>query len=106
MWRVYYGDGTTYGHDSGPPELAPKTGVQIIARTVESPNGPQVGYCYGRDHYWWLDGDGWVEGDWVGREDYLMGPGLKVVLFGRTIHTPTFRQIVDLAMRECDPWVA
>ncbi|MDQ3730312.1 MAG: hypothetical protein M3355_12075 [Actinomycetota bacterium] len=104
-WRVYYGDGSTFSSEDGEPKDAPKRGVQLVARIIDSPNGPQMAYAYRDDFYWWAEGDGWIGGDHYGFWDYMTQPGAKVVLFGRSIKDSDYREIVDRAMSECGEWV-
>jgi hypothetical protein len=88
LWRVYYGDGTTFDSDMGEPQDAPCTNVQVIAEPH-----PEVGRrLWQKCDYYWYDGF-WWGGDIVGFLDYLMWPGLKVVKFGRAIHLAEFRDI-------------
>lgn len=96
-WRIYYDDGTTY---TGPPELAPKLGVQVIA---------QVDHDHGRHllhdptlGYWWWIGDRWYIGDVFGLWDHLAQPGFKIVLFGRSIERERHQAILHLAANDPD----
>ena len=79
-WGIYYGDGTTFSNEDGGPEVAPPLNVQVIA---SYPN------C-------------WRCGDLFGLMDYLMRPGWKVVLFGRTISNEKNKHINELARNDPD----
>lgn len=96
-WRIYYGDGSTFDGRDGPASDAPARDVQMIAVA-----DPDHGWYLVRstDYYWWLPNDTWNGGDIFGLFDYLIEPGLKRVLFGRTIETARFRAIFDRAMND------
>lgn len=61
-WRIYYDDASVY---EGEPELAPRTGVQIVAQP-----DPEHGYhlLHSFDYYWWT-GEEWNAGDIFGLWD-------------------------------------
>lgn len=103
-WRIYYGDGSTFSADDGPPGDAPKRGVQLVAQFGMPDEADGVGFIYGHDFYCWTGAD--PELGWCGREafglwEYLSEPGVKVVLFGRTVRTREFRELVDRVVAEC-----
>lgn len=57
--------------------------------------------CRSDNFYWWLhESDTWQSGDIFGLWDYLIEPGPKRVLFGRTIANAEFRRIFDRAMND------
>jgi hypothetical protein len=88
-WRIYYGDGTHY--DGPDPYTAPTRNVQVIL-TANPDHGWDV--CRYDDYYWHLpDLDSWGGGDKFGLFDYLIEPGPKRVLFGRTIANADFQAI-------------
>lgn len=93
---IWYGDGSIYRDDYGPPELAPKRGIQVISQ-----EDPDTGQSFTRsnDFYWWTD-KGWQGGDLFGLFDYLIEPGSKVVLFGRTIGNREFTGILQHALND------
>jgi hypothetical protein len=80
-WRIYYGDGSLYSDGDGSPFDAPGRDVQAIA--VED---AQVGRTIHsrRDFYWWSS-IGWWGGDLFGLYDYLLTPGPRKVIFGRSL---------------------
>lgn len=92
MWRIYYGDGSTY---DGDPYFAPALDVQVIVE-----NDPRI-LVHGWHHYWY-EKDQWYGGDLFGLWDYLTRPGPKKVIFGRTIETEDFRQLLESADNDPD----
>lgn len=71
-WVIWYDDGTSWSDEDGPPEGAPRRGVEAIAMT-----DPDTGRSidWGRDWYWLSDA-GWLSGDCYGVLDFLMLKGL------------------------------
>jgi hypothetical protein len=95
-WRIYYGDGTTYDDSQGPAWDAPARNVQAIVVS-----DPDHGWYILRadDFYWYLaDEDRWYSGDRFGMYDYLLDPGAKRILFGRSIPNAEYARILDRAM--------
>ena len=93
-YRIYYSD----GRYSGPPELAPVRDVQVILQPDKD-----VGWYFqtGSDFYvWW--GERWLGVDKFGLMDYLMEPGWKRVLIGRTINNDEYRRIYQEAKEDRD----
>jgi hypothetical protein len=90
MYTIFYGDGSEY---SGPPEDAPARDVQVIAQ-----KHPLVGIelIAGKDYYIWDNGR-WRGVDTFGMFDYLIEPGWKRVLMGRTMLQSEFRDIFKKA---------
>jgi len=97
-WRIYYGDGSTYSDDDGPPELAPKRDVQTIAQRNELV-GRRIER--GDNFYVWTD-HGWRGCDQFGMFDYLIQPGTKVVLFGRSLSDNEYRNVLGRACKDPD----
>lgn len=98
-FKVFYGDGTT-ATDETPPDLLPKTNVQVIM--VEDPEHGRA-FCRTDDFYIWTELDGsmsWTGCDIFGLWDYLQAPGEKVVLFGRTLGTQDYREVLGQAMND------
>lgn len=97
-WRIYYGDGSVYSSNNGGLQIAPKRDVQVVVYT-----DPEVGRVVlsMRDFYW-LAEYGWDGGDIFGLWDYLSQPGSKVVLFGRAVRTPRYREILSRALIDSD----
>ena len=98
-FKIWYDDGTVY---SGKPELAPKRGVQCIAQT-----DPECGrtICRSDDFYVYQEYDGILgfQGvDQFGLHDYLIEPGYKLVLFGRTIGNREYKSILQKAVNDLD----
>lgn len=95
MWRVYYGDGSTY---QGDPYEAPALNCACIVMAHE-----EVGRCVvaGKDYYWYEDGQ-WWGGDQVGFYDYMFRPGPKKVLFGRSLNDRDYLEICKKARQDPD----
>lgn len=103
-WRIYYGDGTTFSSEDGKPELAPALDVQAIVQPERDEYGVGRHVLNGRDYYVWLGAEhqDWDTVDLFGLYDYLQRPGWKRVLFGRSIPTATFREIMQRATHDPD----
>ena len=99
---IYYGDGSTYSNEDGPPEDAPARNVQII---VQPHRQVGVEIVSSADNYVWMDDRGWWGVDRDGMMDYLIEPGWKKVLYGRTLLQSEYDQIVKAANLEKDAWL-
>lgn len=100
MWKVWYDDREPFTSSDGPPELAPKRGVQCV---VVSDRDHGWYFCRSNDFYIWAEYDGtmgWQGVDYFGLWDYLQAPGSKVVLFGRTIGNVEYRQLLNRATND------
>ena len=100
LWKIYYGDGTTYSDLDGPPELAPKRNVQVIIHSCEL-----VGFAIERDEHYYVylpERGGWQARNEFGKYDYMIEPGWKIVLYGRTLSGDEYRAIVDKALADRD----
>ena len=84
-WAILYADGSVFTNLDGPPENAPRQGVQIVYNL-----DPNVGLReeQTRVGFWgWRDAYGWVafqteSGFW----DYAFESGIRqITLFGRTL---------------------
>lgn len=105
-WKIYYGDGSIYSSDDGPPEDAPGTGLQVIVQ-LDKDHGRHIvkGGNEGRrdDYYWWdFPSETWWVGDYPGFLDYLMQPGVRKVIFGRSIPSDRFAEIYKTAVHDPD----
>lgn len=95
-WRIYYGDESIY--ESENPWDAPGSNVQMIANA-----DPNHGWALemGRDYYWYEEEvDQWFNGDLFGLYDYLLRPGRKKVLFGRTLGEEQYKKILKRALND------
>lgn len=102
-WVIYYGDHTVTRDCDCAPELVRKRDVQVIA--VEDDETGQA-FVRNNDYYWWDYGmNCWAGGDVFGLWDYLIEPGVKVVLFGRTIANDEYREILTKAMSGDDGYM-
>jgi hypothetical protein len=90
-YRIYYGGGEVYESGNGNP---PARDVQVIVQ-----EHPAVGWHTqsGHDFYVWRGGR-WVGVDDFGLYDFLLDTGL--VLFGRTMTTPEFQQVMTRAVAD------
>jgi len=96
-WRIYYGDGTHYGDSDA--FAAPARNVQMVA-VADPDHGWYL--CRSNDFYWYLDNDTWQGGDIFGLWDYMIEPGMKKVLFGRTVTNAEFEAILMRAYNDPD----
>lgn len=99
-WRIYYGDGSTVTSDDCTPSVVPKRNVQCIVRP-----DPDVGRLVERenDYYVWCDQrDNWKGVDQFGLFDYLIEPGVKIVLFGRTLIESEYKEVLMRAVNDPD----
>jgi len=96
-WKVYYGDGSTISSNDSEAEDIPSRNVICIVNKHEDV-GRQI---VTRHDYFWFDGF-WTGGDIFGLFDYLLCPGWRKVLFGRTIKTDQYDQIVKRALKDPD----
>lgn len=77
-FRIYYADNTTY---DGDPFQAPALGVLVIVEK-DPDHGRRI--VAGKDYFVWT-GERWYTVDYIGMIDYLIIPGPKRVLIGRTV---------------------
>lgn len=97
-WRIYYGDNSVFDDIQGTAWEVPARDVQMIAVA-----DPEHGWylCRSNDYYWYLpEMDAWQGGDIFGLWDYLIEPGKKRVLFGRTISNSEFQKILTRAYND------
>lgn len=96
MYRIYYGDGTTYDGEEGPPTGDRARGVQAIAQ-----DDPYVGVAVVTKSpvYVWRDEE-WVGLDWFDLWDFLLDSG--IVIFGRTIRREEYHAIMQRVVHSFD----
>lgn len=101
IWKIYYGDGSTYSNEDGPPEKAPKVNAQVIILEDKSHGWSNVS---GEDYYVWEDrGKGfmWWGCDRTGLDYFLFhSPGKKIALMGRFIEDDHFDEIMKRAHQD------
>ena len=97
LWKIYYSD-STYSDEDGPPELAPKRNVQTIA-VADKTVGRRIER--GNDFYIYTD-HGWRGCDQFGLFDYLIDPGNKIVLFGRSLAYDEYCAVLSRATQDPD----
>lgn len=96
-WRIYYGDGSTY---DGEPFAAPSLNVQAIAQ-LDDEVGRHV--IAGFDFYWYEPSeDKWWGGEAFGLWDYLSRPGVRKVIFARTLLNEDYRAVFKRACEDPD----
>ena len=96
-WKIWYGDGTTFTGEDCKPEDVPKQNAQLVV--IEDKEHGRV-ICKSDDFYIWDMYDGlmsWQGCDYFGYVDYMMRPGSKIVLFGRTLGNVDYRNLVQKA---------
>jgi hypothetical protein len=99
-WRIYYGDGSIYDDSQGSPWDAPALNAQAVVVS-----DPEHGWycCRADDFYWYIEAeDRWYSGERFGLFDYLTQPGMKKVIFGRSIPDWEYRKLLDRAMNDPD----
>ena len=111
LWRIYYGDGTTFDSTQG-ADNAPALNVQAIVQRDPSPHGVGRFVIHGGgqrpnrapiDYYCYDSEQGiWQGCDFFGLWDYLARPGWKKVLFGRTVRDEVYQRIITAAGEDKD----
>lgn len=105
-WRIYYGDGSTFSNQDGPPDQAPSRNVQlIVVWNLEVGRILLHGFhaLNVADFYWYrAEQELWHAGDYAGLIDYLMDPGPKTVKFGRNLPREDFFKLYAAALADPD----
>lgn len=97
-FRIWYGDESTYSDDDGELWAAPSVDVVCVTyRTNDPQHSTSHMIVHTFDFYWW-DAPDWFGGELFGLFDYLTRPGRKKVIFGRTIPTGKYREIISKAI--------
>lgn len=100
-WQVWYSDGTYISSEDVTPYcIERRTDVQVIVQ-----GDKEKGWVTksGHDFYVWDDRGGgakWFNATYSGREQYLMKPGYKCILFGYEIDKKAFYEIFNAARKE------
>lgn len=98
-WKVFYGDGSTV-NGSFPVEAIPTQNVQIIL-IADDEYGRIMLHRY--DYYGFdFDLERWFGFDLFGLWEYLTRPGLKKVLFGRTLPHEQWNPIYQAVKSDTD----
>lgn len=100
-WKVFYSDNTTCDSDDTTLEELPSRNVLAII----IPDDEVGRFIVSRWDYYYYEFDTWYGCDIFGLWDYLTRPGLKKVLFGRTVSNPEYREVLDKAYKD-DNFVA
>ena len=96
-WIVYYDNGSSFTDEDGPPETAPRDGVQAVG-IADIGVGKLLWHSF--DFYCWLDGE-WVPRSERGIFDYLRQPGKeKIVLQARATSVRNFLSVYDQAVAD------
>jgi hypothetical protein len=99
-WRIWYEGGATFSDLDGIAFDAPARGVQAIAQ-AEPSVGRQINAH--RDFYWWRPEKGqWFGGDIFGLWDYLVEPGPKKVIFGRSVKNEEYDAVIKRVLADPD----
>jgi len=97
LWRIYYGDGSTFSNEDGDVSQAPALDVQAIV--VRHPRVGRI--IVTMAHYYWYEDGEWQGGmDLFGLFDFLMRSGL--VKFGRTVSNEEFEAAFQKALNDPD----
>ena len=94
-WKIYYGDGSTFSNEDGPPEMAPCGGVICVAY-YDDDNRRHI--CHLADYYVYDGANRWMNADASGFWQYMGEPGAKIVKFGRLIGDLKYREIMTRAL--------
>jgi len=98
-WRIYYRDGSTYDNLNGPPEGAPRLGVQLINIATEKEGRVTISE---KDYYCWRADLGyWIGVDINGLFTFLLqhvGP----VCFGELMAQEAYDALARWAMHDPD----
>jgi hypothetical protein len=98
LWRIYYGDGTTFDNTQGEPEDAPPVDVQVIIQPNKD-SGRQTIHQW--DWYYWRNGL-WYGSDIWGLLDQLLWNNVTAVKQGRTLSNEDHEKIMKKAMADPD----
>lgn len=98
LWRIYYGDYSTFDNLMGEPADAPSTGVICIVQ-----KHPDYGFIVSafKDFYWWAKNEWWGS-DQAGFWQHMFEPGAKIVKFGVSVPSPVFQEIMKMATKDQD----
>jgi len=96
-WKVYYGDGSALSNEQVEADHLPGRNVVCVVN-----RHPDVGkQIVTRHDYYWFE-QVWFGGDLFGLYDYLLLPGWKKVLFGRTLPTKDYEDVIKAALNDKD----
>ena len=103
IWKIFYGDGSTYSNLDGSPYDAPSDNVQAIVIRDPTIGRGIVAKC---DLYWWVESEqqwfGLMDKLGYGLFDYLRQPGPKKVIFGRTVSNADYDAAIKAAIADPD----
>lgn len=97
-WRIFYADGSTFGHEDGKPEESPTHGVVVIVNETDA----AIQVIHQIDFYWWRDW--WRGGDIFGFIDQSARYGATWVRQGETIKFEEYQAILGEAVLLKEKW--
>ena len=101
MWRIYYGDGSTFSDEDGSPFDAPRTGVQVIAYT--NPSTGKIDRLSQADFYYYepeCTDWGWWHCGPETMTLHLIRAKRPLILFGEMLPTRHFTEIEKKAIAD------
>ena len=96
VWRIYYGDKSTFDSSMGTPAEAPSTGVICIVQKDRQHGFVVTAF---KDFYWRENGEWWGS-DQAGFWQHMFTPGSKVVKFGQSVPGELFNEIMSQATKD------
>lgn len=101
MWRIYYGDGSTFSSDDGAPEDAPSFGVICVVQPNVLTGRESL---HGWDWFYYVPDDGmWWGSDIHGVLDRLLhNLPIRALKQGRCVSNPVFQEIMQRANTDPD----
>jgi hypothetical protein len=95
-WIIYYSDGSSFTSKDGPPEKAPREGVQVVVC-----EGEKVGKLpwHSEEFYCWQD-ETWIPHNERGLWVYLAKEPWPIVLQTYAIHPSKFQDIYQQAVTD------
>lgn len=101
VWRIYYGDSSTFDSSQGGPQDAPPWGVLCVVEP-DPVTGRHIVADPQKGFFVWCDEHGeWDVKDYAGLLDFLAHFPGSVVRFGRGVPNAVFRTV--LARANADP---
>lgn len=98
-WIIYYDDESTFSSDDGPPDKAPKEGVQVISNAHQATG--KLLWHSAEAYCWHVEGE-WVPHSEIGLRRYLtmseQGKEPGIYILGYTIPYFRFQKIYTAAV--------
>lgn len=103
LWRIYYGDGSTYSNLDGSPFDAPTTNAQGVVHYDAAVGRKIVHRC---DVYWYSQAEdcwyGAADRNLIGFWDHIAQRGPKYFLIGRSISDEAFDEVTKAMLVDED----